>query len=161
MYRPATHLPTALGTFSWLLAFCLLLVALALALVHGRRLALVALVTDPISLLAAPLVLQWRGEAVNRLFLAGLAMASAVAPVGRRLGSGYAGGLPRPGPGGGRRQGAAGADEVRPWPAPSGGHPGPARAGDRDGWAGRASAGHGQQIGRRKAKGNRDERGVR
>ena len=77
VYRPATYLQKVLGTFSWLLAFCLLLVALALALVHGWRLGLVALVTVPISLLAASLVLQWRGEGFNQLVLAGLTMAAA------------------------------------------------------------------------------------
>jgi Cu/Ag efflux pump CusA len=77
VFRPATYLEKVLGTFSWLLAFCLLLVALALALVHGWRLALVGLVTVPLSFLAATLVLQWRGEGFNQMLLAGLTVAAA------------------------------------------------------------------------------------
>jgi multidrug efflux pump subunit AcrB len=106
-YRPATYPQKVPETLSWLLAFCLLLVALALALVRRWRLGLVALVTVPISLLAATLLLQWRGEGFARLVLTGLAMATAVAPRGRRLGPGSTGTMTRV----------------------DGGHPGPARAG--------------------------------
>jgi Cu/Ag efflux pump CusA len=76
-HRPATYLQKVHETFSWLLAFCLLLVALALALVRWR-LARVALVTAPISLLAATQLMQWRGEDFNQLVLAGSAMVAAV-----------------------------------------------------------------------------------
>jgi multidrug efflux pump subunit AcrB len=109
-YRPATYLQKVPETFGWLLAFCLLLVALALALVRRCRLGLVTLVTVTISLLAATLVLQWRGEGFDRLFLAGLAMAAAVAPHGRRLGCDDAGAVwARTGCA--RRRGEVGVDE--------------------------------------------------
>jgi len=64
-YRPATYLQRVCDTFSWLLAFCLMLVALALALVRARSLGLAALATVPMLLPAASLVLQWRGVGFN------------------------------------------------------------------------------------------------
>jgi Cu/Ag efflux pump CusA len=146
-YRPATYLPKVLETFGWLLAFCLLLVALALALVRGWRLGLVALVTVPLSLLAATMDLQWCGEVFNRLVsmilapllatlpLRGQALMRCDSPVGRRLGSGYAGAL---------------SARTR-WCAAPGGHPRPARVGDVTG----RQARHRQGIGSRTAKGGR------
>ncbi|MCB9155852.1 MAG: efflux RND transporter permease subunit [Caldilineaceae bacterium] len=79
VFRPANYIDAMIGNLS-----TSLLVGLALALIvlflflWNWRTAIVALVTIPLSLIAAGLVLYWRGATLNAMTIAGLVMALGV-----------------------------------------------------------------------------------
>ena len=77
IFRPATFIELAIGNLSWALLIGALLVAL-LFLLWEWRVALIGLVTIPLSLLAAGLVLYWRGATINVMLLAGFVIAIGV-----------------------------------------------------------------------------------
>ncbi|MEV4891391.1 efflux RND transporter permease subunit [Nonomuraea sp. NPDC055795] len=79
IFRPATFVQVALDNLivSLLLGF-LLVVLIIVAFLFEWRAAVISLVTIPISLMAAVLVLQWRGDTVNTMILAGLVIALGV-----------------------------------------------------------------------------------
>ncbi|MFI6496639.1 efflux RND transporter permease subunit [Nonomuraea typhae] len=79
IFRPATFVEVALGNLnlSLLLGF-LLVVLIIVAFLYEWRAAVISLVSIPISLMAAVLVLQWRGDTVNTMILAGLVIALGV-----------------------------------------------------------------------------------
>ena len=76
IFRPATFVETAIGnlTSSLLLGSLLVVLILALFLFEWRS-ALISLITIPLSLMAAMLVLAWRGSTLNTMILAGLVIA--------------------------------------------------------------------------------------
>ncbi|MBB5081935.1 efflux RND transporter permease subunit [Nonomuraea endophytica] len=79
IYRPATFVESARANLALSLSAGLaLLVLIVGAALLSWRAALVTLVTVPVSLAAALLVLQWRGEPLNTVMLAGLVIALAV-----------------------------------------------------------------------------------
>jgi Cu/Ag efflux pump CusA len=79
VFRPATFLEEAVANMTLAALIGLALVAgVLLLLLRGWRAALVALVTVPLSLLAAALVLVLSGETVNSVLVAGLVLALAV-----------------------------------------------------------------------------------
>jgi CzcA family heavy metal efflux pump len=76
VFRPATFIEMAIGNLTWSLLIGLLLVVLVLiAFLFEWRTAVISIVTIPLSLIAAALVLQWRGETINTMILAGLVIA--------------------------------------------------------------------------------------
>jgi len=77
IFRPATFIELAIGNLSWALLIGALLVVL-LFLLWEWRVALIGLVTIPLSLLAAGLVLYWRGATINVMVLAGFVIAIGV-----------------------------------------------------------------------------------
>lgn len=79
IFRPATYIESALDnlTLVWVLGLALLALALA-ALVLEWRSVLVGLVAVPVALVTALLVLVLRGETINALVIAGLAVALGV-----------------------------------------------------------------------------------
>lgn len=79
VFRPAGFIETAMDNLALALLIGFLLLALALlALLFEWRVAVISLVTIPLSLVAATLVLSLRGETMNALVLAGLVLALAV-----------------------------------------------------------------------------------
>jgi len=76
VFRPASYIDMAIDTLTWLLLLGLALMLLVLVILHGWRLAVVAAVTVPLSLVAATLVLYVRGETFNHMLLAGLMVAT-------------------------------------------------------------------------------------
>jgi CzcA family heavy metal efflux pump len=79
VFRPASFIEDALDNVALALLIGVILLALALfAFLSRWRVALVALVSIPLSLLTAALVLDWRGESMNALTLAGLLVAVGV-----------------------------------------------------------------------------------
>ncbi len=79
VFRPATFIQDATDNLTLAIVIAAVLLALALAafLFHWRT-ALIALVTVPVSLIAAALVLDLLGESFNAISFAGLAVALAV-----------------------------------------------------------------------------------
>jgi len=76
LYRPATFIETALSNLTRTLIVALILVIVLLgAFVFDWRAALISLVTIPLALLAAGLVLHLGGTTFNMLILAGLVIA--------------------------------------------------------------------------------------
>jgi CzcA family heavy metal efflux pump len=76
IFRPATFIEMAINNLTWSLLIGLLLVVLVLiAFLFEWRIAVISMVTIPLSLLAAALVLHWRGETMNTMILAGLVIA--------------------------------------------------------------------------------------
>ncbi|HEV8625556.1 MAG TPA: efflux RND transporter permease subunit, partial [Acidimicrobiia bacterium] len=76
IFRPASFIETALKNLSnSLLIGCLLMIVMLFLFLYEWRVALVSVVAIPMSLLAAALVLAWRGTTVNTMILAGLAIA--------------------------------------------------------------------------------------
>jgi CzcA family heavy metal efflux pump len=76
VFRPATFIEMAIDNLTWSLLIGLLLVVLVLvAFLFEWRTALISIVTIPLSLTAAALVLHWRGETINTMILAGLVIA--------------------------------------------------------------------------------------
>jgi Cu/Ag efflux pump CusA len=102
IFRPATFIDEAIDNLALALAIGALLVALALAALLFRwRTVLVALVTIPVALVSAALILDLLGETFNAISFAGLAVALALviddavvgaANVARRLGEARAAG---------------------------------------------------------------------
>ena len=79
VFRPASFIEAATENLGWaLLAGAILLLAVLLALLVDWRLALVSLVSIPLALVAAALVLVARGETINSIVVAGLVLALAV-----------------------------------------------------------------------------------
>ena len=76
IYRPAGFIERATGNLlAGLLTACALLVVCLVAFLRGWRVALIAAIAIPLSLLAAGLVLHLRGVGINVMVLAGLLMA--------------------------------------------------------------------------------------
>ena len=79
IFRPASYIEAALGNLGWaLLLGLLLVVALLGAFLFDWRVALISLAALPLSLVAAGLVLHWRGATINTMILAGLVVALGV-----------------------------------------------------------------------------------
>jgi CzcA family heavy metal efflux pump len=76
IFRPATFIETAIDNLSMsLLIGGLLLVLVLVAFLYNWRVALISLVAMPLSLVAAALVLYWRGASINTMILAGFVIA--------------------------------------------------------------------------------------
>ncbi len=76
IFRPATFIELSIGNLThamWLGCF-LVIVVLALFL-HDWRTAFISITAIPLSIVAALLVLRWRGETLNTMVLAGLVIA--------------------------------------------------------------------------------------
>ncbi|MBB5081933.1 efflux RND transporter permease subunit [Nonomuraea endophytica] len=79
IFRPATFVEVALDNLNLSLLLGFLLVVLIIgAFLFEWRAAVISLITIPISLMAAVLVLQWRGDTINTMILAGLVIALGV-----------------------------------------------------------------------------------
>ena len=79
IFRPANFIETAIDNLTVaVLIGCLLLVLALVALLFEWRIAVISLVSIPLSLIAAALVLALRGETMNTLALAGLVLAVVV-----------------------------------------------------------------------------------
>jgi CzcA family heavy metal efflux pump len=79
IFRPATFIESALENLSGaLLLGCLLVVLVLAGFLFAWRTALISLLAIPLSLVAAALVLQWRGATTNTMVLAGLVIAVGV-----------------------------------------------------------------------------------
>src|SRR5262245_8249933 len=76
IFRPATFIEMALRNLRSALLFgCLLVIAVLVAFLFEWRTALISLLAIPLSLLAATLVLYWRGYSINTMVIAGLVIA--------------------------------------------------------------------------------------
>ncbi len=76
IFRPATFIETSLKNLSSaLLLGCLLMILMLFLFLYEWRVALISVVAIPMSLVAAALVLAWRGTTINTMILAGLAIA--------------------------------------------------------------------------------------
>src|SRR5918999_6599429 len=79
IFRPATFIETAIDNLRRaLLIGCLLVVLILAAFLFEWRTALISLLSIPLSLIAAALVLAARGETINTVVLAGLVIAIGV-----------------------------------------------------------------------------------
>ena len=79
VYRQASFIDEEVGTLGIaLLITLLLIVAMFGAFFRSWRTALISLITIPVSLTAAALVLDWRGTGMNTMVLAGMVLALAV-----------------------------------------------------------------------------------
>ena len=79
IFRPATFVEMSIDNLgrAMLLGFLLVVVIIVLFLFEWR-VALISVITIPLSLMAAALVLDWRGTTVNTMVLAGLVIALGV-----------------------------------------------------------------------------------
>jgi CzcA family heavy metal efflux pump len=76
IFRPANFIDIAVSNLSnALLISCLLVVLVLIFFLFEWRTALISLVAIPLSLVAAGLVLSWRGTTINTMVLAGLVIA--------------------------------------------------------------------------------------
>ncbi|MGH9036157.1 MAG: efflux RND transporter permease subunit, partial [Acidimicrobiia bacterium] len=76
IFRPATFIETSLKNLSTaLLVGCLLMILMLFVFLYEWRVALISVVAIPMSLVAAALVLAWRGTTINTMILAGFAIA--------------------------------------------------------------------------------------
>ncbi|HKQ75098.1 MAG TPA: efflux RND transporter permease subunit [Blastocatellia bacterium] len=76
IFRPATFIEVALRNLrTALLIGCLLVIAVLVAFLFEWRTAVISLSAIPLSLLAATLVLHWRGYTINTMVIAGLVIA--------------------------------------------------------------------------------------
>ena len=76
IFRPASFIEVAIHNLTQaLLLGCLLVVVILGAFLFEWRVALISLVTIPLSLVATMLVLYWRGATINTMVLAGLVIA--------------------------------------------------------------------------------------
>ncbi len=76
IFRPATFIEVALRNLrNALLIGCLLVIAVLVAFLFEWRTAFISLLAIPLSLLAATLVLYWRGYTINTMVIAGLVIA--------------------------------------------------------------------------------------
>lgn len=79
LHRPANFIETALGGIRHDLIIGGVLIALVLvAFMRSLRVALIAFLSIPLSLIAAMLVLKWFGQSINTMTLGGLAVALGV-----------------------------------------------------------------------------------
>ena len=79
VYRQASFIDEEVGTLgAALLVTLLLIVGMFGAFFRSWRTALISLITIPVSLTAAALVLDWRGTGMNTMVMAGLVLALAV-----------------------------------------------------------------------------------
>ena len=79
VYRQASFIDEEVGTFGTAALIALLLVvAMFGAFFRSWRTALISLITIPVSLAGAALVLDWRGTGMNTMVLAGMVLALAV-----------------------------------------------------------------------------------
>jgi CzcA family heavy metal efflux pump len=79
IFRPATFIQTAIDNLTIaVLVGCVLVVFVLVAFLYQWRAAVISLVTIPLSLVAAALVLDARGATVNTMMLAGFAVAVGV-----------------------------------------------------------------------------------
>ncbi len=79
IFRPATFIETAIDNLTLaLLLGCLLVILILVAFLFEWRTAVISLVSIPLSLVAAGLVLAVRGEGINVMVLAGLVIAIGV-----------------------------------------------------------------------------------
>ena len=76
IFRPATFIEMSLTNLRKALFWgCLLVVAILIAFLFEWRTAAISLTAIPLSLVAAALVIYWRGATINTMVLAGLAIA--------------------------------------------------------------------------------------
>ena len=76
IFRPATFIEESLKNLSGaLLLGCLLMILMLFVFLYEWRVALISVVAIPMSLVAAALVLKWRGTTINTMILAGFAIA--------------------------------------------------------------------------------------
>ncbi len=76
IFRPATFIDAALGNLTTSLVIGALLMMLMLgAFLYEWRTALISVVAIPLALVAAGLVLHWRGDTINTMILAGFVIA--------------------------------------------------------------------------------------
>lgn len=76
IFRPATFIEVALKNLrTALLIGCFLVIAVLVAFLFEWRTALISLSAIPLSLLAATMVLYWRGYTINTMVIAGLVIA--------------------------------------------------------------------------------------
>ena len=76
IFRPASFIETSLKNLSnSLLIGCLLMIFMLFIFLYSWRVALISVAAIPLSLLAAAMVLNWRGTTVNTMILAGFAIA--------------------------------------------------------------------------------------
>ncbi len=76
IFRPATFIEMSLANLRKALFWgCLLVVAILIAFLFEWRTAAISLTAIPLSLVAAALVIYWRGATINTMVLAGLAIA--------------------------------------------------------------------------------------
>jgi CzcA family heavy metal efflux pump len=79
IFRPATFIEMALDNVrTALLIGCALVVLVLVAFLFEWRTAFISLISIPLSLMGAALVLAWRGETINVMILAGLVIAVGV-----------------------------------------------------------------------------------
>ena len=79
IFRPATFIETSIGNLSnALLLGCLLVVLVLMGFLYNWRTALISLVSIPLSLMAAALVLYFRDTTLNTMVLAGFVIAVGV-----------------------------------------------------------------------------------
>ena len=79
IFRPATFIETAIDNLRRaMLIGCLLVVLILIAFLFEWRTALISLVSIPLSLIAAAVVLAFRGATINTMVLAGLVIAIGV-----------------------------------------------------------------------------------
>jgi CzcA family heavy metal efflux pump len=76
IFRPATFIETSIANLEHAtIVGCLLVVVILIAFLWSWRTALISVVAIPLSLLAAVVVLKWRGASLNTMVLAGLVIA--------------------------------------------------------------------------------------
>ncbi|MDA2927737.1 efflux RND transporter permease subunit, partial [Acidobacteria bacterium AH-259-G07] len=76
IFRPATFIEMSLDNLQWALLWgCVLVAAVLVAFLFEWRTALISLTAIPLSLLAAAVMIYLRGETINTMVLAGLAIA--------------------------------------------------------------------------------------
>ncbi|HZN68546.1 MAG TPA: efflux RND transporter permease subunit, partial [Tepidisphaeraceae bacterium] len=76
IFRPATFIERALGNLGRaMLIGCALVVVILILFLYDWRTALISLTAIPLSLIAAAVVLHWRGGTINTMVLAGLVIA--------------------------------------------------------------------------------------
>ncbi len=76
IFRPATFIEMSLANLRWALFYGIILVVFILAaFLYEWRAALISSIAIPISLVAAALVLHYRGSSINTMILAGLVIA--------------------------------------------------------------------------------------
>ncbi len=76
IFRPATFIETSVKNLSsTLLVGCLLMIIMLFFFLWEWRVALISVIAIPMSLVAAAMVLNWRGTTINTMILAGMAIA--------------------------------------------------------------------------------------
>jgi CzcA family heavy metal efflux pump len=76
IFRPATFIETSIDNLSWaMLIGSVLMVVMLCIFLYEWRVALISVVAMPLSLMAAVLVLYWRGTTINVMILAGFVIA--------------------------------------------------------------------------------------